>query len=85
MPEQEDRGKGATALLPFLAGQFTLFRPGGARFCPPFTTGTPKFFHLPASLDISNRQKFELLKTDLIKKAFQTHLARQEAKEDSAT
>ena len=57
----------------------------GFRFCPPFTTGTPNFFHLPASLDISYRQKFELLKTDLIKKAFQTHLARQEAKEDSAT
>ena len=23
---------------------------GGDRFCPPCTTGTPKFFHLPASL-----------------------------------
>ena len=24
--------------------------PMGFRFCPPFTTGTPKCFHLPASL-----------------------------------
>ena len=23
---------------------------GGGRFCPSFNTGTPKFFHLPASL-----------------------------------
>jgi hypothetical protein len=23
----------------------------GGRFCPPFTTGTHKFFHLPASLN----------------------------------
>ena len=85
MPEQGDRGKGAIAPPPIFGRSIYPIPTGGARFCPPFTTGTPKFFHLPASLDISNRQKFELLKTDLIKKAFQTHLARQEAKEDSAT
>ena len=30
----------------------------GGRFCPPFTTGTPEFFHLPASLYIRGFTKF---------------------------
>ena len=38
-------------LILYLADQLILFQPGGRG--PPFTTGTPKFFHLPASLLIS--------------------------------
>ena len=44
--------RGATGPPPqYLADQLTLFQPGGGgRFCPPFTSGTPNVFHLPASL-----------------------------------
>jgi hypothetical protein len=43
-----------TSVMPELADQFTLFpsEGGGGRFCPPFTSGNPNFFHLPASLHI---------------------------------
>ena len=33
----------------------------GDRVCPPFTTGTPKFFHLPASLNSLRSESFNLL------------------------
>ena len=37
----------------------------GGRFCPPFTTGTPKFFNLPASLYIQQSKAEEVIRYDL--------------------
>ena len=54
MPELGGRG-GGSGPPQYFADKLTLFQPRiptkGGTFCPPFTTGTPKNFHLPASLD----------------------------------
>jgi hypothetical protein len=43
-------GARGTLTLQIFCVSANLFQPGKGRLCPPITTGTPKFFHLPASL-----------------------------------
>ena len=52
MPELGGPGRGASGPLhQYLEDQLTLFQPGEGRLSPPITTGPPKFFDLPASLN----------------------------------
>ena len=79
MPEQGGGPRGGHCPPPqYLADQLTLFPSWGpdSGFCPPFTTGTPKCFHLPASLCLTFtifrnfRFVISYLKSHLIKVVF---------------
>ena len=47
----EPGGPGGQWPSQYLANELTLLQPGEGRLSPPISTGTPKFFHLPASLN----------------------------------
>ena len=50
-------GPGGTLAPPIFGRPVNPIPTMGGRFCPPFTSGTPNVFHLPASLLINNQNE----------------------------